>query len=279
MKRTLLAMGLVSSLGALPVGCAGSETGNGARPRTKLPVSIEMRLLSPGALLTMLDSGGTAFTIDSAIASVQRIEFVMPAGDECEGLSDVVLPYSAACGLDDRMRIDGPWVVDLVSGDFQPPLEGVDVLGGVFDRIEMKLAPGEAGVGGVGAGDALDGATLDVDGSVALGAETRPFGLTLAINVQSRFEDAGAVVIGEDADAVQLTLDVGNWFSTIDLGACIAQGSVPSSDGVLRLESAPREVCGDVARAVRQALSLTGRVRVQENGAGGASSSRANGPK
>ena len=267
MNRTLAVVGLVASLGTVSMGCAGSETGNGARPRGKLPVSIEMRLLGPGALLTMVDRGGTAFTIDSAVASVDRIEFMLPAGEQCEGLPGEVQSYSAACGGEsDRVRIDGPWVVDLVSGEFEPALEGIDVLDGVFDRIEMKLSAGEAGAGGVVAGDALDGATLDVGGTVALtGSDTRPFGLTLSMTVQSRFQDGGAVTIGPDADRVQLSLDIGNWLSTLDLGACIGQGEVPSSDGVLRLESAPRAACGDVARAVRQALSQTGKARVQEN--------------
>jgi len=248
--------------------CAGSETGNGMKTRTKLPVSIQMRLTAPGAAaerLTLLDGDNTSFEISSAWVSVERIEFVLPSGDACDELPGDVQAYSAACtGKGDRVRIDGPWVVDLVSGDFEPPLVGIDVLDGTFDSIEMKLAPGSAGSAGIEKDDVLDGATLDIAGVVALGAGvSRPFGLTLKMTVQSRFVDGGAVMIGTDADTVQLSLDVSNWFTSLTLGNCIVADAVPSRDGVLRLEDAEKRACGDVSHAVRQALSLTGKAKVK----------------
>lgn len=261
-------VGLVSGLVALAPACAGSETGNGMKTRTKLPVSIEMRLTAPDAgseRLTLQDADRTSFEITAAYLSVERIEFMLPAGDACEELPGDVHAYSAGCGGNlDRVRIDGPWVVDLVTGEFEPTLEGIDVLDGTFDRIEMKLAPGAAGEAEIGEGDVLDGATLDVSGEVDLAdGPSRPFGLTLAMNVQSRFEDGSAVAIGTDADTVQLSLDIGNWFETLTLGTCIAGGGVPSSEGVLRLEDADRRACGDVSLALRQALSLTGKAKVK----------------
>jgi len=267
MKRVWLSLSILAALVSAGVGCAGSETGNSAQPREKHPVSIEMRLTASGPGLTSTDQGGTVFTLASAFAAVERIDLVLPAGVECEGLPGEVQAYSAACDTDDHVRIEGPWVVDLVSGEFEPALAGIDVLDGVFDRIDMKLSPGAAGTGGIERGDALDGATLDVSGTAELGGSAaRLFGLTLAFNVKSRFEDGNAIAIGEDADTVELSFDVSDWFATLDLGDCIAADEVPTIDGVLRLEGADRRACGDVEKAVRRALSGTGKAKVVSHG-------------
>jgi hypothetical protein len=252
----------------MTLGCAGSETGNGERSeREKRPVSVEMRLEGPEGPedeIATRDRGGVEFVIESAVASVERIDFIMPAHETCAGLPLVAEPYAASCGAArDRVRLDGPWTVDLLSGEFEPVLEGIEVLEGAFASIEARLWPGDAGVAGVVAGSALDGAALDVSGHVALGGRERPFGLTLDIQGSGRFMGVEAVTIGPESDAVELTFEVLDWFSTLDLGSCIEAGMVPTEGGVLRLEQADRRVCGDIERALRQALADTGRVSIE----------------
>lgn len=244
--------------------CAGSETGNGgASKRVKRPVSVEMRLDAPTDRLSAFDRDGFELAIESAIVSVERLEFVLPGGEECRGLPSIQAPYAAGCDEGgDRVRIEGPWTVDLVTGELEPVLEGIEVLDGVFEGIEMRLAPGEAGRGGVEEGDVLDGASFDVTGQIAVPRGVAPFGLTLDLNAQGRFGGGAAVIIGEDSSVVMLSFDIGDWFSDLALGACIEAGYVPSEAGVLRLERADRQACGDVSRAIRQALTDSGKVKI-----------------
>lgn len=245
-------------------GCAGSETGNGgAANRQKRPVSVEMRLETPTDRLSSPDRDGFEVAIESALFNVERIDFVLPSGEDCSGLPPLASAYAARCDEGGgRVRIDGPWVVDLVTGELSPPLEGIEVLDGVFDRVEMRLAPGEAGLGGVGDGEVLDGASLDVTGTIETLRGVAPFGLTLALNAVGRFGGGAAVVIDEASDVVMLSLEVTGWFSSLRLGACIEAGFVPSQAGLLRLERADRRACGDVERAIRQALTDSGKVKV-----------------
>jgi len=259
-RAALFAAGIVGS-GA---GCAGSETGNGgAASRQKRPVSVEMRLETPSDQLRSPDRDGFEVAIESAIVNVERIDFVLPSGEDCVGLPPLASAYAARCEEDgDRVRIDGPWVVDLVTGELTPTLEGIEVLDGVFDRVEMRLAPGEAEVGGVGDGDVLDGASLDVGGTIATLRGVTPFGLTLALNAVGRFGGGTAVLIDEASDVVMLSFEVTGWFSDLRLGACIEAGFVPSEAGLLRLERADRHACGDVERAIRKALTDSGKVNV-----------------
>lgn len=249
----------------LGLGCAGSETGNGGSAnRVKRPVSVEMRLEAPSDVLSSPDRDGFDVVIESARVHVERLDFVLPSGEDCHGLPTVATAYAASCGEDeDRVQIDGPWTVDLVTGELSPTLEGIEVLDGVFERIEMRLRPGEAGVGAVEEGDVLDGASIDVAGTVATPRGSAPYGLTLDLNAVGRFGGGAALLIDESSGVVMLSFDVSEWFADLRLGACIEAGFVPSEGGLLRLERADRHACGDVERALRQAITESGKVGIK----------------
>jgi hypothetical protein len=230
-----------------------------------------MHLVSQGSAdIVIRDRDGARFVVDTAWVAVDHIELLLGPGLECKGFNDKIVPYEASCGggaSSDRLRIDGPWVVDLISGAFEPPLEALEILEGDYTNVELTIRPAEPGLGDVEEGDALAGASLDMGGTVRLedqgpagtGAEL-PFGLTLDLNLFSRFGD-GLITIG-DIDTIELTLETETWFGDLPLADCIGRGFVPRMDGVLRLESVERRACGDVALAIRQALGMPGHVEL-----------------
>lgn len=265
--RSMGAMVIASWLAI--TGCAGSETGNGQRPeRPRRPVAVEMRLVAPGSqTLIMADREGTGFEIEAAFVYADTLDLILPSGESCDALPAAVSPDAARCGAQsDRLRVSGGWVVDLVSGAFDPPLDGLEIVEGAFERIELKIRPGSRGLGpdgAVGDGDPLDGASLDVMGTVALDGGPTPFGLTLDLNVTARFGES-TIFVADDTDLLELTLDVRPWLESLSLGSCIAAGAVPTVDGVVRLEAADRQACGNVANAVRSGLSATGQARARD---------------
>lgn len=237
--------------------CVGSETGNGARPRERRPISVSLHLGVGAGPVALVDADGEVFTLDGARLSVTGIDLVMPSGDDCQSLPDEVVGDQVAC-RGDRWKIDGAWVADALGGAFTPALDGVEVLTGEFDSLDMRLSEGVAGSGAVLAGDALDGATVDLAGSVLIEGVARRFGLTLAFDKFMHFRGDDGLVIDEGDEALELSLDPSAWFESLTLAGCIADGEVPEVDGVLRLEAADRRACGDVAKAVERALTVPG---------------------
>lgn len=233
-------------------GCAGSETGNGGAPRNKRPIIVTMRLatLVPS---TLVDRDGGVFTIEQAYLVADRIDFDL--GEPCTEFDDIVRPGVGSCD-GDSMRIEGPWIADLLTGDLEPPLDGVEVLDGPFVEIDAKFGQGKVGTLGIEVGDPLDGASFVVQGT----HEGTPYTLRLDLDAHARF---GPGVIEADTERVALSFDLGPWLSSLSLSSCIDAGQVPSVGGVLQLAAADRQACGDVTQTVRQALARVGHSRVE----------------
>ncbi len=232
-------------------GCAGSETGNGGAPRNKRPIIVTMQLATvvPG---TLVDGDGGVFSIDAAYLVADRIDFDLD--EPCTELDDTVRAGTGVCH-GNVVRIDGPWVIDLLSGELDPPLEGVEVLDGPFVAVEAKFGKGKAGELGIESGEALDGASFVLQGT----HDGAPYVLRLDLDAFARF---GPGEITTDSSTVALSFELGPWLSELTLASCIDAGDVPSEGGVLQLAEADKQACGDVSRVVRQALARVGQSRV-----------------
>ena len=251
MRTTVMASTFAASCALSMAACAGSETGNGGAPRNKRPIVVTMQLASV-VPATLVDADGGVFSIDAAHLVADRIDFDL--GEPCLDLDETVRPGAGACA-GNVVRIDGPWVVDLLSGELDPVLEDVAVLDGPFVGVDAKFGTGKAGTLGIEPGDLLDGATFVVQGS----HEGAPYVLRLDLDAHARF---GPGEIATDSESVALSLDLGPWLSELTLTSCIDAGEVPTEDGVLQLAEADKRACGDVSRVVRQALARVGQARV-----------------
>lgn len=244
MKNLPTLMGVVATL--LAGACTGSETGNGAR-ETK-PVEVRMTLVpgSDGRLLAA-DQGGSAFEIVDATAIVDRIDLLLPDGEACVETLGGSVAYEAFCTHDEgRVRVEGPWVFDLVTGESSPSLEALELPLGPVERVEVRLAPG-----------ARDAWTIAADGIVG----ERDFRLELRMGDVIRFEGEGLTV---DAMTVRLGLDLdpAGWFAGVDLTACDAAGGIPTdAEGVLLLDRASVQLCGPIATKITGAVRMAAKAR------------------
>jgi len=242
----------VLGVGAIAAGCAGSETGNGQQSGKRRPVTVVVQLAGNPSL-SAVDGDGAELSIESGIALVDRLEIALPEGSECD-FPTVAPAYGAHCEEGQaRLDVDGPWTVDLVSGEIWPPIEGLELPEGELGAIELKMK-----------GDA--GATrpaIELEGTfkASAGAAGRPFAMSVTGTVVARFEPDQALLIASDTAGIGLWLDVTTWFSTLNIGSCVAAGGVPEIAGVLRLDRADKRTCGNVEAALRSALVSTGKAR------------------
>jgi len=246
MTRARTLLGFAAPL--LVMACTGSETGNGARDDK--PVEVEMMLVpgSDGALVAR-DRSGAELEIVTAVAVVDRIDLMLPEGASCPARAAAqVAPYEAFCaGESGRVRVEGPWVFDLVTGESSPSLEALALPLGPLERVEVRLAPGPR-----------DAWTVAADG--LFGAHD--FRIELRLGDVVRF-DARGLELDDATTRLVLELDPALWFADLELAACVASGDVPSDDdGVLLLHEGKPQACGPVAAKVSAAIRAATRAHL-----------------
>jgi len=159
------------------------------------------------------DLGGTTFTITEARINVRHIQFDYP-----EGNSDNF----------NQISLNGPFLIDLITGTSNPEIGAFDVEPGIYKRIDVRLDDAEADDGLVSGNDDLLDNTLVVKGSFDYDGNTnRNFTFILKFNEDIRFEEPGGISIneGETKDII-LNLKVDEWLSNINITECLDDGDI-----------------------------------------------------
>lgn len=220
------------AVAAAMAGCAGTETGNAADPG--VPVSVQLALTGDIAR----DADDRALAIEQAIGSVRRIDFELPDDTTCAALDD------PRC-VDGRLRIEGPWAVDLLTGRLSPD-PTVRIPAGRYARIDVRFAPGD------------DDVSLRVEGRAPSEARFRLLG---DFTEDARFEGDAAVIEGEGVVPLRLALPIDAWFADAPLARCIDDGDVPrDEDGVAQITEDLGGDCDAVVDDVRRSMKRDGRI-------------------
>lgn len=254
MKRLLL-IALVS-LASLS-GCAGVETGNGRAGFTTATVQLALRTAAgtPGAPTTE-DSAGTKYVFTTARAVVRHVELSLPSGQTCTSLDLTGLDSRITCDPS-GLRVNGPFVVDLLTGVSTPSLADLSVPAGVYDRVDVRFDDAK---GAVPASDPLSKNTLLAEGTFDTGAGPQSFRLRLKFNEDARFERPGGFELTEDAaEEVLLWLDVASWFKSLPLTECIDEGRFDEEGGKLLFEDSGGG-CSDIENTLKKAIKESGQL-------------------
>ncbi|MCB9732184.1 MAG: hypothetical protein H6745_06175 [Deltaproteobacteria bacterium] len=256
-----LRVALLAALALPAAACAGLETGNGHNGPVTLSAAFELAAGDP------VDSGGREFTLDGARANVRRVDLDLPAGESCVGIAGLLdgavvddsAPHTSVCLAGGAaIRLNGPFVVDLLTGATTPAIPAVPAPWGTYRRVDIRFDRADPRDGAVSAGDPLADQTLVATGTVALNGATTPFSLVLDFNEDARFESAGGVVLPDEGPATLiLRLDPARWFAGLPLARCAEAGDLPIEGGTLLLADGDGD-CKDVEDVVRDAIRASG---------------------
>ena len=254
MSRVIAVVFVVSS-----IGCAGTETGHSAIDGIS-PVTVRLALAaSPGESPSADDASGVTFTIDKAIARVRHVELQLPDDGDCNAAQAATVDDSsngasdAECA-DDKIRFHGPWTVDLLSDDVAGFVGGY-VPHGHYKRMHVRLEPTKA----AGAGLPYD-ATLLVEGSFPHDGQAQRFRMTLKFNEDIRFDAAdGLTISGAEAIELLTTLTPAQWFKTLPLSACAADGDIDQDGDVWLLDDGDNQ-CSGLETHIKQVLKTAGQL-------------------
>lgn len=230
----LLALAAGCGSGAIGGGSGGSAASNPSDPANldgdAAPVTISFKAIAGStAALTTTDSTGAAADITSASVTIERIDIKLPDGLNCATLG-VPLPSFAVCdnsendalddnpetnpsddlaGDNDKIRLNGPFVVDLLTGTSTPSLADLTLPSGMVREIKVKLSH------------------LTVAGTVDVGGTPTPFNIDSSIDKDIEYSDLSGFEISEavSVNEIILSFDVAKWLAGVDLAACAADCS------------------------------------------------------
>ena len=193
-------------------------------------------------IFSVTDLSGTLFSIKEARVSVRNIQFDFP-----DGVVDTL--------GEDKISIDGPFVIDLMTGVSTPAISEFTIEPGIYKRIDVRLDDSKASDGLVDSSDALFENTLVVAGNFDYDDATgRSFSIVLKFNEDVRFEEPGGIVIDEDAlNNVVINLLVDEWLQGIDITTCLDDGDLTfDNDGNLLIDdSSGGGSCQDIEGIIK----------------------------
>ena len=150
----------------------------------------------------------TGLTFTDIMIGVDEIEFETELEDDQEDIS----------GEDDELKVEfeGPYVIDLINGTSTPNLGVGDVPTGVYDELEIELAPVLTGGNSVFIKFTLDGKTYE-------------FSTTEEIEIEVE-NLSGFDIDSNSLQNILVLIDLDNMFAGIDLSNAVAD-----EDGVIRI--------------------------------------------
>lgn len=201
--------------------------------------------------LTFADRDGLEFELTSASATVRDIELNLPDDTRCADVRES-LAGGATCS-NDKIRIEGPWLVDLVTGEADPSLERVRIPTLSYERADFRIE--------------------DDDDRVSFAARAdfeymqTPLELRLALrfNEDARLEAPGGVEPPEHGQ-LTLLLSVTDWLDGVPIGGCLDSGDLEAVGGVVLIadDDPPGGECDDVEDVIKDQIKESGQLRADD---------------
>lgn len=207
------------------------------------------------------DARGRDVEVAAARAYVGHVDLHLPDGAKC---ADLGLPggqggedYGVHCD-GDKIRYNGPWVVDLVAGTSSPALTLRDLPALNYKRVDVRFEEAKADDGLISEADPLAGSTLVASATLAVDGAATAADLALAFTEDARFEHPAGVSVGSGGELL-LWLDVTGWFADLPLSECAADGDL-ASDGDRVLLHDGKGSCSGVEGALKEAIKRSGQL-------------------
>jgi len=159
------------------------------------------------------DLSGTVFNITAARTNVRHIQFDFPESNS---------------NSSHQVSLNGPFIVDLITGRTNPAIKTVEVIPGIYKRVDVRLDDTKLEDGLISSEDELLDNTFILKGSFEYdGRADRKFTIILKFNEDVRFEQPNGITVKENnLTNMILHLKVDEWLSNIDITECLANGDI-----------------------------------------------------
>jgi hypothetical protein len=252
-QLAVTALGVV--LGACGEPSGGTSTGNGFIMRASSgqePLSV-----AP----TLAEASGLEMTVTSVLAYIRDIRIDVGDGSSC---SDLELEPGVSCSNEVghvRFTIDGPFAVDLLTGEAMPSFDGIVVPNASVARVDIRFEPGDPDDGVISISDPLADVSFHARGTFPYDGASREFVIGLAFSEDARFD--GAVDLSaSSASSLVAQLDASTWLSTLPLEQCLDDGDLSLSGNTLTLSDGSGG-CSEIENTLKEAIKASGSLDVE----------------
>lgn len=265
MRVNVLTMMRVPALTIVLAGLTACQ-GGGSATVTGNPSMTNLRVEATGARTAEsapIDAGGVEFPIEEAEAYLRDLEFDLPPDLTCQDLAFEPEP-PVTCGA--SIRVEGPYVVDLVSGTAAgasgSSLQGLIIPSGTYSRVDARFEDADPSDGLVGDTDPLADLSLRVRGTFDGPDGTTPYELRLKFNEDVRIEsDLGIEVSDQGANDVIIGLDPAIWLAGVSVVTCLEDGDLDLTLGELIIDdSAGSGNCAGIENTVKENMKRSGQL-------------------
>ncbi len=272
MRRCLAILALL--FGAVLLGCStGVETGN-ATAVVQVRLTAAPPQQSAGTPIVVVEENGVPLRMDEAWVGLGWFDFRLPAGSSCADLDPAALAAPLTCE-NGRIRVEGPWLVDLLTGEFHPALGAIELPALAYDGVDLhvdKLAPPA-----VDANDPRAGFSLGMQGVYDPDGQAIPFTFRFQLTTDIAVAPPqGLALSGGANEQLTVRLDASQWLAQVPLSACLADGKIELEDGKLEIEALEtneepgetgyEEPCQGVDHAIETGVEGSGEVEVERRG-------------
>lgn len=243
---------LVAAVMVIHNSVACSEVASSAKEFGTVDVNLVLGEAGVPSPSDAASPGAVGLRAETALAFIRHVEFYLPEG-QCAG-GEVGSPDASDSGCQDKIRVEGPWVVDLMTGVATPSMDQIRVPAGAYRRVDVRFEDADKNAAnGIVVPDELHSWTLVATGEYA-GEAAAAFDMRLKFNGDARFQSqAGIVVSAEGAREMTMALDVERWFSVVSLDDCFAKDRLTVADDVLLIEDQGRR-CNSVENAIKTVM-------------------------
>jgi hypothetical protein len=244
---------LISFLSLGFLACAGGGEGVG--------INVHAVSLTPGSAdngLALQDQGGADFSMPTALVHLRHIELDLPAGKACAEIeADLV---GGQCLADEKIRIQGPFVVDLVTGTSQPDLGAVVIPAGTYKRIDIRVDDGDPQEGLIEPGSPLDDYSLVVKTRFTYNQAPATLELSLNFDEDIRIEEVSGVAVQAGTDLVAEFV-VNDWLAGVDIIDCLDSGELTLDEtGTATIDDNADGACGGIENIIKNNMKNSGQL-------------------
>ena len=232
----------VLGLSVLAVACSGgalSEKLDGGQTNAALGMKVQSNPTNTTSALQAALVTADNLSVTEGKACVEEIKLQLPAGITCDDVS-FVKTSGIKCEVENEeehgavvsqaeIKIEGPIVFDLVTGEATPSLADIKLPSGMYNEIRFKFD----GVCGFG-----DETSITLKGNMKdSSAVDHPFDLAMEYNDDLRIRSATDIQVLEgQANTVFASLILNTWFANVDFVDCLDHDDLPvNGSGVIEI--------------------------------------------
>ena len=265
-------IGVIAVCGLLlTFGCSSDPSNDGGIGGTGISFALSATSsdAAAGGDLPATDQGGTVYDVMAGEVFVRDIELDLPDGTRCSDLEDTLV--EAVCDVtgdidntpsNDKIRIVGPFAVDLITRTSTPSMSNVRIPAGTYKRIDIRIDDGKPGEAGVESGDPLDDRSIVAEAGFTYKGDPTLLKLSLKINEDVRFEDPDGIVVAEEGEKLLANLDVAAWFTGVDIAACIDDADLDISGGevIIDDDNSGTGSCSGIENTIKENIKRSGQL-------------------